>query len=255
MTPPRELAPGLFWLGGFHSDMKGTKAVALDDFAREQGRGCVRFDYSGHGESGGAFAEGTIGRWYEDALAVYRRFCRGPQIVVGSSMGGWIALLLARELARQRRQMPASDMAAPPVAGLVLIGTKASADTDEARARRLSIAESLEGKDGVEDPVAMAEPLLGTQGEDRDALVAEIAANIAKHRGDGIAWGQWAMAARPDRLAVLAELDVPAAVVRGANDGVASEDEAVKMADALGVAVETISGVGHLAAHEAPGHP
>jgi pimeloyl-ACP methyl ester carboxylesterase len=113
--------PGLFWLGGFHSDMKGTKAAALDDFAREQGRACVRFDYSGHGESGGAFAEGTIGRWYEDALAVYRRFCRGPQIVVGSSMGGWIALLLARELARQRREAPAPDAAAAPVAGLVLI--------------------------------------------------------------------------------------------------------------------------------------
>lgn len=159
---------------------------------------------------------------------------------VGCSMGGYIAMAVA-------------ERDPDAVAGLVLIGTKASADTDEARARRLSIAESLEGKDGVEDPVAMAEPLIGTQGEDRDALVAEIAANIAKHRGDGIAWGQRAMAARPDRLAVLAELDVPAAVVRGANDGVASEDEAVKMADALGVPVETISGVGHLAAHEAPG--
>ena len=93
--------PGLFWLGGFHSDMKGTKAVALDAWAAEHNRACVRFDYSGHGESGGAFDEGTIGRWLEESLAVFDRFCEGPQIVIGSSMGGWIALHLA--LLRQDR--------------------------------------------------------------------------------------------------------------------------------------------------------
>ena len=59
-------APGLFWLGGFNSDMRGTKALALDAFAAERGRACIRFDYSGHGESGGAFIDGTIGRWLED---------------------------------------------------------------------------------------------------------------------------------------------------------------------------------------------
>jgi pimeloyl-ACP methyl ester carboxylesterase len=95
-------APGLLWLGGFHSDMKGTKAVALDDFAAKQGRACVRFDYSGHGESGGAFVDGTIGRWLAESLAVFDACCAGPQVVVGSSMGGWIALLLARELARRQ---------------------------------------------------------------------------------------------------------------------------------------------------------
>lgn len=93
--------PGLFWLGGFHSDMAGTKALALDGFAARQGRACTRFDYSGHGESGGAFEDGTIGQWLEDALAVFDRFCIGPQVVVGSSMGGWLALLLARELLRR----------------------------------------------------------------------------------------------------------------------------------------------------------
>src|ERR1700716_2313548 len=93
-------APGLFWLGGFNSDMKGTKAIALDEWAAEHGRACVRFDYSGHGESGGAFRDGTIGRWLEESVAVFRRFCAGPQVVIGSSMGGWMALLLARELAR-----------------------------------------------------------------------------------------------------------------------------------------------------------
>lgn len=92
--------PGLFWLGGFKSDMKGTKAEALDHWAADRGRACTRFDYSGHGESGGNFTEGTISRWLEESVAVFTRFCRGPQIVIGSSMGGWIALLLARELNR-----------------------------------------------------------------------------------------------------------------------------------------------------------
>jgi pimeloyl-ACP methyl ester carboxylesterase len=106
-------APGLFWLGGFNSDMRGTKALALDAWAAEQGRACVRFDYSGHGESGGKFADGTIGRWLEESVAVFSECCRGPQVVIGSSMGGWMALLLARELARHPRQAS--------LAGLVLI--------------------------------------------------------------------------------------------------------------------------------------
>jgi len=93
--------PGLFWLGGFKSDMKGTKAQALDQWARDHGRAMTRFDYSGHGESGGNFADGTIGRWLEESLAVFDACCRGPQVVIGSSMGGWLALLLARELARR----------------------------------------------------------------------------------------------------------------------------------------------------------
>jgi pimeloyl-ACP methyl ester carboxylesterase len=106
-------APGLFWLGGFKSDMKGAKALALDAWAAEHGRACARFDYSGHGESGGDFVEGTIGRWLEESLAVFTQFCRGPHVVIGSSMGGWMALLLAREIAK--RQGEAS------LAGLVLI--------------------------------------------------------------------------------------------------------------------------------------
>src|SRR5215208_2885821 len=107
-------APGLFWLGGFNSDMLGTKALALDAWAAEHGRACVRFDYSGHGESGGAFVEGTIGRWLEESVAVFERFCVGPQVVIGSSMGGWMALLLARALA-------ARDAKQAALAGLVLI--------------------------------------------------------------------------------------------------------------------------------------
>src|SRR5262245_32642055 len=72
--------PALMWLGGFKFDMKGTKAEALDRWAAEQGRACIRFDYSGHGESGGAFADGTIGRWLEESRAVFSQFCEGPTI-------------------------------------------------------------------------------------------------------------------------------------------------------------------------------
>jgi pimeloyl-ACP methyl ester carboxylesterase len=107
--------PGLFWLGGFHSDMKGTKAAALDAWAAAHSRASVRFDYSGHGESGGTFVDGTIGRWLEESVAVFGQFCAGPQVVIGSSMGGWMALLLAREIARR------SGAGRATLAGLVLI--------------------------------------------------------------------------------------------------------------------------------------
>src|SRR5687768_7720814 len=91
-------APGIFWLGGFRSDMTGIKAEALDRWAEAAGRAATRFDYSGHGRSGGPFEEGTISRWLEEAELVLDRYAPGPQIVVGSSMGGWLALLLARRL-------------------------------------------------------------------------------------------------------------------------------------------------------------
>jgi pimeloyl-ACP methyl ester carboxylesterase len=88
--------PGVMFLGGFRSDMTGTKAQTLEAWARREGRAFVRFDYSGHGASGGAFEDGCIGDWAEDAAAVLATV-EGPQVLVGSSMGGWIALLLARD--------------------------------------------------------------------------------------------------------------------------------------------------------------
>jgi pimeloyl-ACP methyl ester carboxylesterase len=109
-------SPGLVWLAGFKSDMQGTKALALDDWAAARGRACVRFDYSGHGESGGAFIDGTIGRWLEESVVVFDRYCTGPQVVIGSSMGGWMALLLARALARRSEPTPVATLK-----GLVLI--------------------------------------------------------------------------------------------------------------------------------------
>jgi pimeloyl-ACP methyl ester carboxylesterase len=94
LTPGR--GPGVVFLGGFRSDMTGTKARFLQGWAAAQGRAFLRFDYAGHGRSSGDFLDGSIGDWFEDALAVVQTLTTGPQILVGSSMGGWIALLLAR---------------------------------------------------------------------------------------------------------------------------------------------------------------
>lgn len=103
-TPARDPAdprPGVMFLSGFMSDMTGTKVVALEEWAVGQGLSFTRFDYQGHGASGGRFVDGTIGLWAEDALAVLDRVATGRQILVGSSMGGWIMLLTA--LARPER--------------------------------------------------------------------------------------------------------------------------------------------------------
>ena len=100
--------PGVMFLGGFRSDMQGSKALYLRDWCAARGRAFLRFDYSGHGESDGAFEDGTIGGWAADAEAMLLARTQGPQILVGSSMGGWISLLLA--IRHPRR-----------VAGLVLL--------------------------------------------------------------------------------------------------------------------------------------
>ena len=98
-TPGR--SPGVIFMTGFMSDMSGGKALALEELCRGRGNACLRFDYAGHGESEGAFADGTIGSWAADALAALDELTDGPQVLVGSSMGGWIMLLAA--LARPKR--------------------------------------------------------------------------------------------------------------------------------------------------------
>jgi pimeloyl-ACP methyl ester carboxylesterase len=90
--------PGVVFLGGFKSDMEGTKALYLEDWAKRRGRAFLRFDYSGHGQSSGGFEDGSIGDWAADARAAISALTTGRQILVGSSMGGWIALLVAREM-------------------------------------------------------------------------------------------------------------------------------------------------------------
>ena len=95
----RQGRSGILFCGGFRSDMTGSKALALEDAARQRGTGFVRFDYAGHGQSDGVFLEGSIGRWKDDTLAILREVCApGPHILVGSSMGGWLATLAALAL-------------------------------------------------------------------------------------------------------------------------------------------------------------
>lgn len=91
-------SPGVVWLGGYKSDMLGTKAETLDSYCAARGLSFLRHDYSGHGESGGRFADGTISTWLAESLAVFRQYTHGPQVLVGSSMGAWIALRMKAEL-------------------------------------------------------------------------------------------------------------------------------------------------------------
>jgi pimeloyl-ACP methyl ester carboxylesterase len=104
--------PGVVFFTGYKSDMTGQKAVMLEALCRAEGRAFVRFDYYGHGASSGAFVDGTVGRWRDDAVLVVDRLTRGPQILVGSSLGGWIAMLTA--LARPARVAGLVGVAAAP---------------------------------------------------------------------------------------------------------------------------------------------
>ena len=167
-----ESRPGVIWFGGFRSDMDSTKAVALDAWAAGEGRAFLRFDYSGHGRSGGTFADGTIGEWAGDALAALRLLTSGPQIIVGSSMGGWIALLVARALA-------ASGETAR-IAGMVLIApaidfTEAlmwNAFTDEIRATIEQHGEWLHQTGYSADPTPITRRLIQ---DGRDHLLLDTA--------------------------------------------------------------------------------
>lgn len=176
-----------------------------------------------------------------DAAVLAMREATGAQAAVwiGCSMGGYVALSVAQR-------------APDAVAGLGLICTKASADDDEARAKRLDVAAQVEHADGHPDPVAAADGMVGLQGPGREELVEWVAANVARQRGDGIAWGQRAMAARPDRTEVLREADAPVVVVLGERDSVVRREEGAAMAEAAGVEPVVLDGVGHLAALEAP---
>ncbi len=116
---------GVVFLGGFRSDMTGTKAEHLDAWCAEQGRSFLRMDYTGHGESSGRFEDGAIGDWADDAFEAVTRLTEGPQIVIGSSMGGWISLLLIRRLQRELGR----EVAAKRIVGFV--GIAAAPDFTE----------------------------------------------------------------------------------------------------------------------------
>jgi pimeloyl-ACP methyl ester carboxylesterase len=137
--------PGVVWLGGYRSDMLGTKAETLSDWACANGRAFLRYDYSGHGESGGAFPDGTISTWLAESLAVFEAFSKGPQILVGSSMGAWVALRMAQELRKAGR--------GDRVGGLVLLAP-APDFTSELIEPALSVAhkQDLEHQGYFEEP-------------------------------------------------------------------------------------------------------
>lgn len=160
--------PGFVWLGGFRSDMEGTKALALVDEAARLGCGSLRFDYSGHGESGGAFEEGTISRWVDESLAVFRAHTQGPQVLVGSSMGAWISLRLVQRL----QQLGEGDR----IAGLLLIApapdfTATLMEPGFTAAQR----QEMEQTDRIEEPSEYSdEPMVITRAlieDGRDNLV------------------------------------------------------------------------------------
>ncbi len=145
---------GLFWLGGFKSDMEGSKAVAMADFALKNHRQATRFDYSGHGSSGGKFADGHISLWLKEALEVFD-LTDGEQIIIGSSMGGWLALLLNNILQKRSR---------PRVKALILIAPAVDM-TKDLMAEKFSpeqLAE-LEEKGFVELPSDYDEPYMITR--------------------------------------------------------------------------------------------
>lgn len=144
--------PGLVWLGGLRSDMEGTKALALDAWARQQGRAFVRFDYFAHGQSGGDWRDARVGLWREDALTVLDRLTHGPQLLVGSSMGAWTALLAA--LARPDR-----------VAGLVLIAPAPDfTETLMWEGFSDAVREQISGSGEWAQPSGYGEPLIITSG-------------------------------------------------------------------------------------------
>ena len=125
--------PTVVWLGGFHSDMTGTKAEVLAEQAKATGGSYLRFDYFGHGESGGAFKDGTISRWRADALAVVDELTDGPLVLVGSSMGGWLSCLAA--IARPHRVKAMVLIAPAPDFTEKLMGPELSAESKAATAR------------------------------------------------------------------------------------------------------------------------
>lgn len=105
--------PGLIWLPGYRSHMMGGKAIAINEFAEKNGYPFLRFDYSGTGESEGDFYQGSISLWLQESLTLFDKFCQGPQIIAGSSMGGWIALRMAQELKKKNIQLAGLLLLAP----------------------------------------------------------------------------------------------------------------------------------------------
>lgn len=200
----------------------------------------ITFDPPGIGDMPASSSDPSIDVIADGAVAALREATGTARAIwVGCSMGGYVAMAVV-------------ERHPDAVAGLGLVGTRASADSREARDRRLQAAKEAAAYGGAPDPHKTAEGLLGAAARADDELLAAVTANVARQAGDGIAWNQRAMAARPDRLAVLAGCDAPAFVARGDDDGLTSADEAAAMAQALGVEMTSIPGAGHLVHVERP---
>ena len=158
---------------------------------------------------------------------------------VGCSMGGYVAMAVL-------------DRHPDAVAGVGLLGTRASADTAEASARREQAARDAEAEDGIDDADSHARGLISEASAAKADLLALVRANVARQKGVGIAWGQRAMAARLPRLSILENASAPAFVMRGEDDAITSAADADAMAQALETEVVTLPGIGHLAGLEAP---
>ena len=227
-------SPGVMFCGGFMSDMTGTKATALEAHCRRTGRAFVRFDYSGHGESGGAFRDGTIGGWRDDALAVLDRVASGPQILVGSSMGGWIVLLLA--LARPERVAGLVGVAAAPDFTEDLIWSTLD---DETRRTLTETGEIVMPCDYGDDPYPITMGLI-EEGRDHLLLRSPIALGCPIHllqgmRDDDVPW-RTAL-----QVAELVESEsVTVELVKDGDHRLSRDDDLARMC----AAVDAIAGAG-----------
>ncbi|WP_291377505.1 alpha/beta hydrolase [Demequina sp.] len=211
--------------------------AALDSFDGD----IITFDPPGIGDMPSSSSDPSLTLIADAAVAALRETTGSRDAIwVGSSMGGYVAMAVL-------------ERHADAVAGLGLIGTRAGADTEEAHARRLTAADEAAAAGRAPEPQKVAESLLGAAARADGDLLASVAANVARQTGEGIAWGQRAMAARPDRLAVLASCDAPAFVVRGDDDSLTTAEEADALAHALGVDVTVVEGAGHLVHVEEPG--
>lgn len=200
----------------------------------------ITFDPPGIGEMPATGEDPSLELIADAAVAAMREVTGSTDALwVGCSMGGYVAMTVL-------------ERHPDAVAGIGLLATRAERDSEAAKERRHEAARAALIHDGLVDPAETARGLLGAFSGERDALVQSIADNIGRQRGEGVAWCQMAMAARPSRLEVLRGSDVPAFVARGDQDTLTTDAEATAMADALGVELTRIGAAGHLLAVEAP---
>ncbi|WP_457586811.1 alpha/beta hydrolase [Ensifer canadensis] len=226
--------PALVWLGGYRSDMTGTKAVEVECLAKDRATDCIRFDYSGHGASGGAFKDGTISRWLEESLAVVEHSAPEQRLIlIGSSMGGWIALRLIQEL-RQRGM-------GERVAGLVLIAPAPDFTADLIEPNLTETEQrSLEERGYFEEPSEYSpEPNIYTRaliedGRDNRVLVGTITTGCPVHILQGMRDPDVPYGHALKLMEHLPADDVVMTLIRDGDHRLSREEDIAKMKQAIG---------------------